>query len=76
MNALLLLAAIWILLIKPEPGPEGLRPTFDKEFEVEQVEFSSLDDCETYARLYAQKHALKKRPDGTVATYTCVARER
>jgi hypothetical protein len=68
-----LLTTIWFLLVKPEgtlPQPQL------KEFEIEQVEFSTLDDCETYARLYAQKHAHAKRGTDVSATYTCISRDR
>lgn len=85
---MILLATVWLLLVKPVPLPD--RPDM-KEFVVETVDFASVEDCDVAGRkwmdeltdaAYAPRHRLefgeqrpRYAPPGATVTYTCVSRE-
>jgi hypothetical protein len=80
----MVLAVVWAILV-------SVTDPSIKEFEIQNIEFKSLKDCDIAARqwgnemanaAYTRGHRIefgsskRRAPAGVIATYSCVERER
>jgi hypothetical protein len=79
----MVLAVVWMILV-------SVNDPSIKEFEIHNIDFKSLRDCDVAARqwgnemanaAYTRGHRVefgssRRAPAGVIATYSCVARER